>query len=76
MIYYTCCFQIFQLTALVVKGPSEVHPVFTVSFNGVKINQENMKGAVALKQDFVRHSLITRRKFFPETGISMLDTAV
>ena len=70
------CFQIFQLTALVVKGPSELHPVFTVSPNGVAISHGKVKGAVARVQDFVRHPLFTQRNFFSETGISMLNIAV
>ena len=71
-----CCFWIFQLTALVVKGPSELHPVFTVSLNGVPIHHEQEKGAVACVQDFVRAPLFTQRSFFSETGIGMLNTAV
>ena len=58
------------------KGPSELHPVFTVSLNGVAIVLEQVKGTVACVQDFVRHPLFTQRNFFSETGISMLNTAV
>ena len=77
MIKHMCCFQIFQLAALVVKGPSELHPVVTVSLNGVvAISHEKVKGAVACVPDFVRHLLFTQRNFFSETGISMLNTAV
>ena len=71
-----CCFQSFQLTALVVKGPFELHRVFTVLLNGVAIDHENVKGTVACVQDFVRHPLFTQRSFFSETGISMLNKAV
>ena len=71
-----CCFQIPQLTALVVKGPSEWDPVFTVSFNGVANSHEKVKLAVAFMQKFVRHPLFTQRNFFTETGIRMLNTAV
>ena len=71
-----CCFQNFQLTALVVKGPSELHPVFIVSLNGVAISHENVKGAVACVQDFVRHPLFRQRNFFSETGISTMNTSV
>ena len=71
-----CCFQFFQLTALVVKGPSELHPVFTVSLNEVEIDHEKVKRAVACVQDFVRHPLFTQRIFFSENRISMLNTAV
>ena len=70
------CFQIFQLTALVVKGPSESHPAFTVALNGVAIEHEKVKGAVACVQNFVRHTLFPQRNFFSETWISMLNTAV
>ena len=59
-----------------VKGPSEVHPVFTVSLDGVAIDHEKVKGAVACVQDFVRHPSFTQRSFFSETGIKMLNSAV
>ena len=59
-----------------VNGPSELHPVFTVSLDGVGIDHEKVKGAVACVQDFVRHLLFTQRSFFSETEISMLNTAV
>ena len=59
-----------------VKGLSELHPVFTVSLYGVAIDHEQVKGAAACVQDFVRHPLFTQRSFFSETGISMLNTAV
>ena len=58
------------------KGPSELHPVFTVSLDGVAIDHEKVKRAVACVQDFVRHPLFTQRSFFSETGIGMLNTAV
>ena len=59
-----------------VKGPSEVQPVFTVSLDGVAIDHEKVKGAVACVQDFVRHPSFTQRSFFSETGIGMLNSAV
>ena len=59
-----------------VKGPSEVHPVFTVSLDGVAIDHEKVKGAVACVQDFVRHPSFTQRNFFSETGIGMLNNDV
>ena len=59
-----------------VKGRSELHIVFTVSLDGVAIDHEKVKGAVACVQDFVRHPLFTQRSFLSETGISMLNTAV
>ena len=59
-----------------VRGPSELQPLFTVSLIGVAIDHEKVKGAVAFVLDFVRHPLFTQRNFFSETGISMLNTAV
>ena len=64
------------MTALVVRGPLELHPVSTVSLNGFAIDHEKVNGAVACVQDFVRHPLFTQGSFFSETGISMLNTAV
>ena len=59
-----------------VRGPSELHPVFTLSLDGVGIDHEKVKGAVACVQDFVRQPPFTQRSFFSDTGISMLNTAV
>ena len=42
----------------------------------VAISQEKMYGTKASVQDFVRYPLFTRRYFFSEAGISMLNTAV
>ena len=58
------------------RGPSELHPAFIVSLNGVAIDHEKVKGAVVCVQVFVRHPPFTQRSFFSETGISMLNTAV
>ena len=66
----------FQLTASVVKGLSEMHPIFTVLLNGVASDREKVKRTVACVQDFVRHPLITQRNYFSKTGISLLNTAV
>ena len=59
-----------------VRGPSELHPVFTVSLDGVAIGHEKVKGAVACVQDFVRHPSFTQRSFFSDTGISIINNAV
>ena len=59
-----------------VKGPSELHPVFTVSLDGVAIDHDKVKGAVACVHDFVCHPSFRQRSFFSETGIGMLNTAV
>ena len=58
------------------EGPSELHPIFTVSIDGFPIDHEKAKGAVACVQDLVGHPLFTQRNFFFETEIGMLNTAV
>ena len=75
MISPVYCFLVFQLTALVMRGPSELHPVFTVSLDEVFVKHEKVNGTVAFVQDLVRHPLFFPRNFF-ETGISMFNTAV
>ena len=47
-----------------------------MSLNGVAIDHEKVKEAVACVQDFVRHPLFTQRRFFSQTGISILNTAI
>ena len=76
MIFHICCFQVFQLTALVSSSPSESHPIFTASLDGVTFYHEEAKRAVARVQDFGRQPLFTQRNFFSEIGIGMLSTAV
>ena len=71
-----CCFEIFQLTPLMVKCPSELHPVFTVSLHGVGFSHEKVKRAVACVHDFLRHPQFTQRNFSSETEISLLNPAV
>ena len=59
-----------------VRGPSVVHPVFTVSLDWVALDHERVMGAVACVQNFVLQPLFTQRNFFSETEISMLKTGV
>ena len=70
-----CCFLVFQLTALVVRGPADLHSVFTVSPDWIAIDHEEVKGTLACVQDSVR-GLFTHRNFYPEIAISVLNTAV
>ena len=66
----------FQLTALVVSGPSKAHPIFTVSLDGVTFDHERAKRAVPCVQDILCQPLFTQRNFFSEIGIGMLSTAI
>ena len=51
-----------------VKCPSDLHPVFTVSLNGVAIAHEQVKGAATCVQDFVRHPCSHRGIFSQRLG--------
>ena len=57
------------------RRPSELHPVFAVSLDGVAINHDKVNGAVACVQFFVRLPLFTQKNFFSDTGISISSTA-
>ena len=76
MIMHICYSQVFQLKTLVVSGPLASHPIFTVYLNGVTIDKEEVKGAIACVQDIGCNPLFIQRNFFSETVISMLNTAV
>ena len=71
-----CCFQVFQLITVVVRGLPESHLNFTVFLNRSAIDHEEVEGAVAFAHDFARNPLITSRSFFSETRVNMLNTAV
>ena len=59
-----------------VRVPSKLHAVFTVSLNGVAISHEKVNGAVACVQDFVQNPLITQTNLLSATGIRMFSTSV
>ena len=58
-----------------VKGPSELHPVFTVSLDGVAIDHEKVKGQWRVYRTLCVIPC-SHTEVFSETGISMLNTAV
>ena len=45
-----CSFQVFQVIKIVVRRPSESHPTFTVSLNGIVIDHEEVKGEVHMSR--------------------------
>ena len=59
-----------------VRDPSKLHPIFTVSPCGVVIDHGKVKWAVACVQVFVRYPLFTQRSSFFGTGIGILNTAI
>ena len=57
-------FQVFQLTALVMRGPATPIHICFVSYDRVAIREEEVRGVLLCVQDFVRSSHFTQRSFF------------
>ena len=69
-------FQVFQLTALVIRGSSAKSDEFTINLDRVAIGKEEVRGVLLCVQDFVRSPHFTQRSFFSETGLTMLSESV
>ena len=68
-------FQVFQLTALALRGPLPSGEKFTVNLDRVAIREDIVRGVLLCVQDFVRDPVFTQRSFFSETGVEMLSEA-
>ena len=68
-------FQVFQLTALALRGPLPSGKKFSVNLDRLAIREDIVRGVLPCVQDFVRHPVFTQRSFFSETGIEMLSEA-
>ena len=68
-------FQVFQLTALALRGPLPSGEKFTVCLDRVAIPENTVHGVLLCVQDFVRDPVFTQRSFFSETGVEMLSEA-
>ena len=68
-------FQVFQLTALALRGPLPSGEKFTVNMDRVAIRVDIKRGVLLSVQDFVRDPVFTQRSFFSETGVEMLSEA-
>ena len=66
-------FQVFQLTALALRGPLPSGEKFTVNLDRVAIREDIVRGVLLCVQDFVRDPVFTQRSFFSETGVEMLS---
>ena len=69
-------FQLFQLTALVIRGSPTQGEEFTIKLDCVAIKKEEERGVLLCVQDFVRSPHFTQRNFFSETGLPMLLESV
>ena len=68
-------FQVFQLTALALRGPLPSGEKFAVGLYRVAIREDIVRGVLLCVQDFVRDPVFTQRNFFSETGVEMLSEA-
>ena len=68
-------FQVFQITALALRGPVPSGEKFTVCLDRVAIPENTVRGVLLCVQDFVRDPVFTQRSFFSETGVEVLSEA-
>ena len=69
-------FQVFQLTALVIREAPTTGEKFTISLDHVAISEEEVRGVLLCVQDFVRSPHFTQRNFFSESGLTVLSEPV
>ena len=69
---FSLIFQVFQLTALIVRGPVTFGGRFIITLDGVMIHEDEVQSAILCVQDFVRSPHFTQRSFFSDSGIAML----
>ena len=65
-------FQVFQLTALIVRGPVTCGGRFIISLDRVIICEDEVQSAILCMQDFVRSPHFTQRNFISDSGMAML----
>ena len=63
--------QVFQLTALIVRGPLTCGGRFIINLDRVMICKDDVQSAILCVQDFVRSPHFTQRSFFSDSGIAM-----
>ena len=65
-------FQVFQLTALIVRGPVTCGERFNINLDRVMICEDKVHSAILSVQDFIRSPHSTQRNFFSDSGIARL----
>ena len=66
-------FQVFQLTALVIRGPATRGQRFIKNLDRVAIGGGEACGVLLCVQDFVRSPLFTQKGFILESGLTMFS---
>ena len=65
-------FHVFQLTALIVRGPVTCGELFSINLDRVMICEDEVQSAILCVQDFLRSPHFTQRIFFSDSVIAML----
>ena len=65
-------FQVFQLTALIVRGPVTCGGRFIINFDRVMICEDEVHSAILCAEVFIRSPHFNQRNFFSDSGIAML----
>ena len=68
--------QVFQLTALVIRGPATRGEKFIENLGHFAIKGREMRGVLLCVQDFVQRPNITQRSFFSESELTMFSEFV
>ena len=68
----SCFSQVFQLTALIVRGPVASGKQFIINLERVKFCEDELRGALFCLKDLLRNPHFTQRYFFSDSGITML----
>ena len=67
-----CLFQVFQQTALIVRGPQTSGEEFIINLERVMIAEDEVRSALLCVQSSVRSPQFTQGNFFSDSGIAML----
>ena len=65
-------FQVFQLPALIVRGPVTFGGRFVINLDRVMICEDEVRSVILCVQDFVRSPHFTQRNFFSDSGVATL----
>ena len=68
--------QVFQLTTLLLRGPTTHGETFVFCLDCVPIKEEEVRGVLLCVQGFVWSSPLTQRSFFSVSGLRMLSESV
>ena len=66
-------FQVFQLTALIVRGRVTCGGRFLINLDRVMICTDEVHSAILCVQDFVKSPHFTQRNFFSDSGVAMFS---